>query len=67
MDICFPLFQQSTNVLLERCSVDRIENQQSRQLLDSTSDIDLTILNGRTNGDSEGIYTYIGIYSIKRR
>jgi hypothetical protein len=59
-DIRSALFKQSSNLSLDRRSADSTGNQQGRELLDTANDADLTILNGRTNGDIEGNYIFIG-------
>jgi hypothetical protein len=55
-----PVFQPTHNVSLNRTANDIIVNSQGRSLLEETQDLDLTIMNGRTKGDKDGDFTFIG-------
>jgi hypothetical protein len=57
-DMHNPVLQTSSHVTTERGSKDKTVNTQGRRLMEYLEDLELTILNGRVENDTQGEYTF---------
>jgi hypothetical protein len=53
-------FKTFMNYVDDRATEDCIQNAQGREVLQAIEDLDLTVMNGRSAGDKEGAFTFVG-------